>query len=207
MSYRSECLHPPVDFEPLCKDYFPDEAIGIAEDILKSETNPTIICALGLIIPNLLDQKRILYAKRDPKTNIEFPNSWGLPSISITKKELLSLGDGEGNMLMPKSQPLVDRISINKLQKIVLEPDKFQAWTGRYRSSSDPRFNQTYYLIMVDISTKPIEPRQLPLRTSQYSNFAWLTPEEHKQLVSQTDMQACGACSQITHLLSENGNL
>lgn len=207
---KQEILCPdPLDLEPTCFTFNSENVLNHARTIVKrAGLKDGIKPAIGLIIPSSGDDKRILYGLRSPLSS-DFPNAWGLPSTSIPIELLTSLVTNEGEM---NHACVLETINIltnrkQKLPDVILQPEKIIGWTGRIRLKMNG-FDGDYYLVMVDIRTASVDPQHISASSVAYSEFRWLTPEEHKKLVEETPSRACGACSALAYqaFQKEHGN-
>lgn len=193
------------NIEPTCFDVIPAVAMKHAEGICQQMTIPksSIRVAMALMIPNANDPTKILYGLRNPEFHTEYKNTWGLPSVGMQQEEFLKLDTD-----LEATLAVMQRLAHNKLDNVELAPDRFVGWTGRLRSPKvDPQFPELYYLIMIDVVTKPVDPRSIPMSTLAYSNLLWLTPQEHAAIVTASPTKACGACSQLAFAAASNGKL
>lgn len=193
------------DIEPTCFEVIPAVAINHAKSICEQMGMPSssIRVATGLMIPNAKNPSKILYGLRDPQFHTEYKDTWGLPSAGMSQDEFLNL-DTDPNSI----QVVMKKLAQNKLNGVELTPDKFVGWTGRLRSPNvDPQFTEPYYLIMVDLITKPVDPSNIPMSTPAYSSLLWLTPQEHAEIVTASPKKACGACSQLAFAATNQGRL
>lgn len=191
------------DIEPTCFNVVPSVAIRHAEDICKQMDIPTssIRTAMALMIPNASDPTKILYGFRDPAFHTEYRNTWGLPSVGMTQDDFLKFDTNPEAV-----EQVMQKLAHNKLNDTELAPDRFVGWTGRLRSPRvDPQFLEPYYLIMTNLVTKPLDPRNIPISTPAYSKLLWLTPQEHVEIVTASPNKACGACSQLAFAAANNG--
>lgn len=198
---RSEDLCPqPEDIEPVCFDFCPEKALAHAEKYVERFELDYIRPAIGLIIPSLLNPNQILYGLRNPMYKEEFPNAWGLPSSSIPINlcQRLTLSNGEMN-----TQAVLEAINIladkkQKLPHILLFPERIVGWAGKVRFRS-AGYDSNYYLIMIDIRTRPVSPNDIPSSSVAYIKFSWLTPDEHKKIAESSPSKACGTCSALAY--------
>lgn len=185
----------PVDVQPVHFNLDPESAFNNATRICEHMGIPisSIKIAMGLVIPNLEQPEKILYGLRNPDYHTEYPDTWGLPSISMSHDEFLALNKGDEAV-----HQVMNRLTQAKLAGISINPDRVIGWTGRLRLPyRDPQFEKDYYLIMVDWKTKGINPKSIPTSTPAYLELRWLTPEEHSDIIKTTPTKACGACSQL----------
>lgn len=201
MNKRENLCPSPVDIEPTCFTFDPEKAFHHAQSIIETlRLADGVRPAIGLIIPSTFDTDRILYGLRDPLYNDEFPNAWGLPSTSITVEMFRNLVSDQGEINTSVASEAIHLLA-NKKQKLpnlFLLPDKIVGWTGRVRLERDG-FKGDYYLIMVDVRTKPIDSNVIPQVSIAYTEFRWLTPEEHMKAVEENSSKACGACSALAY--------
>lgn len=191
----------PGDIEPICFNLDTKVALSHAQGIVdKLELSDGVKPAIGLIIPSKYDPNRILYGLRNPMYSGEFPDAWGLPSTSMSIEMLLNLVNPNGEINIEKTTEAIDILTNkkNKLPGISLYPEKIIGWTGRIRQRRDG-YDGDYYLIMVDIRTKPVNPNVVPPYSVAYSEFRWLTPTEHMEVVTNNPSKACGACSALAY--------
>lgn len=202
MTNRKENPCPsPLDIEPTCFSLDPKRALAHAQSIVnKLGSAYGIKPAVGLIIPLVSDPTRILYGLRDPMHSDEFPNAWGLPSTSITIEMFEGLVTRKGGINIPGAEEVIELLSKKKqkLPNSSLSPDQIVGWTGRVRSKRNG-YREDYYLLMVDIRTKPISFEESPQPSIAYTEFRWLTPEEHMKIVEENPSKACGACSALAY--------
>lgn len=195
----------PCDIEPACFFLDAPRALSHARMVLEQTglAKENLRVAVGLVIPNALNKEQILYGLRDPQYHNEYRDTWGLPSMGITPDDLLaSQKDGLAFGQIP------ERIGNRKLSGLALEFDHIVGWTGRLRLVRyDPQFASDYYLIMVDVRTKPVLPDAVPETTTAYTQLQWLTPEDHTALVLATPNRACGACSDLASLAARLGKI
>lgn len=205
MSNPEENCPSPYDLEPMCFTVKPSTAVEHARSVVAQMKLPadSVRVALALVIPNQENPQKILYGRRDPQFHTEYKDTWGLPSVGLTIDEFLESENNPNTI-----SAFLQRISERKLGGSPLTYDRPVAWTGRIRlNKTDPQFASDYYLIMVDVKTQPQDPQSIPKRSAAYSEFQWLTPEEHTTIIKQTPTQACGACSELASLASRLGKL
>lgn len=205
MNTNPEDCPSPYDIEPACFSLDAPRALSHARMVLEQTGLPkeNLRVAVGLVIPNAHNGEQILYGLRDPQYHKEYRDTWGLPSMGITPDDLLaSQEDG-----VPFGQ-IPARVGERKLGGIALAFDHIVGWTGRLRlTRHDPQFASDYYLIMVDVRTKPVFPNAVPEMTTAYTQLQWLTPEDHTALVLSTPSRACGACSDLASLAARLGKI
>ncbi|MFZ5844926.1 MAG: hypothetical protein ACOY0S_00465, partial [Patescibacteria group bacterium] len=193
------------DIEPTCFSLDPTRALSHAYLILERSgiAKENVQIAVGLVIPSATNPDQILYGRRDPLYHTEYQDTWGLPSTGISQEEFLAAGVGGAGL-----QPVPSRIGERKLGGLALEFDQVVGWAGRLRLTGvDPQFARDYYLILVDVQTKPIVPSSVPGQTVAYREFRWLTPQEQVQLVLASPKKACGACSELATLAARLGKI
>lgn len=193
------------DLEPMCLDIDPQRAIEHARGVCTQVGIPeeSVRVALGVVVPNADNPKKILYGLRRPEFHTEYKETWGLPSIGLATDDFLRSSTDPSVY-----QKALSRLSEIKLENIPLFFQRTIAWTGRIRlAKNDPQFAENYYLIMVDVKTNPLSPNFLPESSKAYAEFQWLTPDEHTALIMQTPTHACGACSDLASLASRLGKL
>lgn len=195
----------PFDIEPTCFTFDPSRVLAHARMILESTDLPQkdLRIAVGLVIPSKNNPHEILYGLRDPSYHSEYRDTWGLPSMGISEDEFANAGLQGGRL-----DHVPQRMSEKKLGNTHLEFDHVVGWTGRLRLSRiDPQFTSDYYLLLVDIQTKPLDPTSVPEQTEAYRQLRWLTPDEHTALIRATPLRACGACSELASLAARLGKL
>ncbi len=205
MNTNLEDCPSPSDIEPACFSLEAPKALSHARMVLEQTGLPkeNLRVAVGLVIPNAANLEQILYGWRDPQYHSEYRDTWGLPSIGITPEDLLAAQDDS----LAFGQ-IPQRVGERKLGGMVLEFDHVVGWTGRLRLvRQDSQFTSDYYLIMVDVRTKPVWPDALPEKTPAYTRLQWLTPQEHTALVVATPNRACGACSDLASLAARLGRI
>lgn len=194
------------DIEPMCFDVDPQRAVAHAAEISKQfgiGGDRPVRVAMGVVVPSAEQPGKILYGLRRPDYHTEYKNTWGLPSIGVDTQVFAAFGqDGNGY------RAELARVSERKLAGVPLIFDRPVAWTGRLRlTANHPEFTENYYLVMVDVKTKPVSPSILPSETAAYSQLRWLTPDEHTALILRTPTRACGACSDLASMASRLGKL
>lgn len=210
---KAECPQP-FDIEPTCFEFNAQNAWNHARGILSLtfpekepyEIDMMIEPAVAFVVPSAYDASKYLYGKRSPDSD-EFPNAWGLPSTSITKEQIHLL-DRSGTINPEIGEQIVMKLRQKKgeLTTQTLNPQKIIGWTGRLRGPNNG-YDHDYYLIMVDIQTDPIDPQSVASQTYKYTEFQWLTADEHNDLILQSDSKACGACSALVFEYSkQKGN-
>ena len=193
------------DIEPTCFEVNPPIAINHAKSICEQMgmTSSSIRVAMGLMIPNAKNPSKILYGLRNPQFHTEYKDTWGLPSVGMSQNDFLNLDTDQNSI-----QAVMEKLAQNKLNGADLTPERLIGWTGRLRSPKvDPQFTEPYYLIMVDLITKPVAPSKIPKSTPAYSHQIWLTPDEHAEIVTASPNKACGACSQLAFAAANQGKL
>lgn len=204
MKKTNEACPAASDIEPTCFDFDASVAWNHAQTVCEALELPrdAVQPAIGLVIPNQDNSYAILYGLRSSVYHTEFKDTWGLPSIGLTREELFQLGEpGPAGAILA-------RLSQRKLGGVRLEPDRIVGWTGRIRlTRNDPQFTHDYYLVMVDIKTTPVDPRELPPNSDAYTQLRWLTPKQHTEIVQTSPQHACGACSELASLADRLGRL
>lgn len=187
----------PFDLEPMCFTVEPARVYNHARSVCQRISLPEIRVALGVAIPNEEYPKRILYGFRNPQYHTEYRDTWGLPSGSLTIEEFLRSGNPG---VIPQ---ILQRISGLKLGGIPLQLDQRIGWTGRIRlHENNPQIVGDYYLVMVDVKVNPMPSDSFPSASPAYTEFKWLTPDEHTDLIIKTPNHACGACSDLASIAS-----
>ena len=205
MSRPTEACPNPSDFEPMCFQVDPLRALDHARGVCRQLGLPdqAINVALGVVVPSLENPEKILYGLRSPQYHTEYKDTWGLPSIGLSIDEFLKSG-ADNNVL----DGILTRICERKLPGVQLQFDRTIAWTGRVRlHQRDHQFLNDYYLIMVDVKAKQISQKGFPAASAAYTEFQWLTPDEHTALIMQAPNHACGACSDLASLAFRLGKL
>lgn len=197
---ENPCPHP-LDIEPTCFTLNQERALIHAKGIIEKAKLPDgVRPTIGLIIPSERNPRKILYCLRDPLYSREFPDAWGLPSTTIPIEMFRKLAKPNEEMDDQSVSEAIDQL-VNKKQKlpnVSLHPEEIVGWTGRIRYKRDG-YDGDYYLIMIDIRTAPVDPDTIPSSSVAYTQFNWLTPEEHMKVVEQHPTRACGACSALAY--------
>lgn len=209
---RIECPQP-FDIEPTCFNFDGQEAWNHARDILSltfpgknpDEIESMIEPAIAFVIPSAHNSDEYLYGKRSPDAD-EFPDAWGLPSVSITKDQFSQLDkNGQVDQNTGLETVMKLRQKKGKITSSTITPKRIVGWTGRLRGPTNG-YGHDYYLIMVDVQTDPIDPDSIATNTHKYTEFRWLTPDQHMDLTSQAENQACGACSALIYQYTKQGD-
>lgn len=204
---KDKCPHP-KNIEPVCLNFSPSTALAHAQRYAEKFRLDSVRPAIGLIIPSALNPNQILYGLRNPKCSEEFPNVWGLPSTSISIYLCRKLALPNGNMNTQVVSEVIDVLT-NKKQKlphVSLVPEKIVGWTGRIRLRS-AGYNGNYYLVMIDVRTRPINPNTIPKSSVAYTEFSWLSPDEHKKITEDSSSRAYGACTALAYEVFQHENL
>ncbi len=207
MANLTETCPQPFDIEPTCYSFDPEAALKHPRGILKivfpertiGDIEGMIKSAVAFVIPSKVDPNKYLYGLRSPDSR-EFPNAWGLPSTGLLIESFRGLVNAEGKINTQEINAAISKMleSKGQITSETLIPQDIIGWTGRLRGPNSG-FATDYYLLMVDVRTQPIDPDSVARFTDRYTEFAWLSPQEHMKMVEQTPSKACGACSALVY--------
>lgn len=207
MASITEACPQPFDIEPTCYSFNPETALKHARNILQItfpeksavEIEAMIQPAVGFVIPSTLYPDKYLYGLRSSDSK-EFPGAWGLPSTSVSIDDFKNLVTKDEVINPQVAEAVITKMlrSKGQITKSPLIPDKFIGWTGRLRGPGNG-FARDYYLILADLKMMPVDSDGVSESTPRYTEFAWLSPQEHMVMVENTPSKACGACSALVY--------